>query len=83
MCLWATNFDTSKTLHIKETLELTTFFLASKISSYHMFDKFRFLSTVDLLTGVLNRNEMKNRVMQLSIDDRKGRKNIGIVFLQI
>lgn len=83
MCLWATNFDTSKTLHIKETLELTTFFLASEISSYHMFDKFRLLSTVDLLTGVLNRNEMKNRVMQLSIDDRKGRKNIGIVFADL
>ena len=81
--IWATNFDTSKTLHIKETLELTTFFLASEISSYQMFDKFRILSTVDLLTGVLNRNEMNNRVMQLSIDDRKGRKNIGIVFADL
>lgn len=81
--IWATNFDTSKTLHIKETLELTTFFLASEISIYQMFDKFRILSTVDLLTGVLNRNEMNNRVMQLSIDDRKGRKNIGIVFADL
>ncbi|MBQ6552729.1 MAG: GGDEF domain-containing protein, partial [Clostridia bacterium] len=56
--IWANNFDTEKTMHIKETLELTTFFLASEISSYQMFDKFRILSTVDLLTGVLNRNEM-------------------------
>lgn len=81
--IWATNFDVSKTLHIKETLELTTFFLASEISSYQMFDRFRILSTVDLLTGVLNRNEMNNRVMQLSIDDRPGRKNIGIVFADL
>ena len=81
--IWANNFDTEKTLHIKETLELTTFFIASEISSYQMFDKFRILSTVDLLTGVLNRNEMNNRVMQLSIDDRPGRKNIGIVFADL
>jgi diguanylate cyclase (GGDEF)-like protein len=70
-------------MHIKETLELTTFFLASEISSYQMFDKFRILSTVDLLTGVLNRNEMNNRVMQLGIDDRPGRKNIGIIFADL
>lgn len=81
--IWATNFDTEKAIHIKETLELTTFFLASEISSYQMFDKFRILSTVDLLTGVLNRNEMNNRVMQLSIDDRPGRPNIGIVFADL
>ena len=81
--IWATNFDTEKTMHIKETLELTTFFLGSEISSYQMFDKFRILSTVDLLTGVLNRNEMNNRVMQLNIDDRPGRENIGIVFADL
>ena len=81
--IWANNFDTEKTLHIKETLELTTFFLASEISSYQMFDKFRILSTVDLLTGVLNRNEMNNRVMQLELDDRPARKNIGIVFADL
>ncbi len=81
--IWATNFDTSKALHIKETLELTTYFLGSEISSYQMFDKFRILSTVDLLTGVLNRNEMNNRVMQLSIDDRPDRPNIGIIFADL
>ncbi len=81
--IWANNFDTEKTVHIKETLELTTYFLASEISSYQMFDKFRILSTVDLLTGVLNRNEMNNRVMQLGIDDRPGRKNIGIIFADL
>ena len=77
--IWATNFDTEKTMHIKETLELTTYFIASEISSYQMFDRFRILSTVDMLTGVLNRNEMNNRVMQLGLDDRPNRKNIGVV----
>ena len=81
--IWATNFDVEKSYHIKETLELTTFFLASEISSYQMFDRFRILSTVDLLTGVLNRNEMNNRVMQLNADDRPDRKNIGIIFADL
>ena len=81
--IWATNFDTEKTLHIKETLELTTYFIASEISSYQMFDRFRILSTVDMLTGVLNRNEMNNRVMQLGSDDRPNRKNIGVVFADL
>ncbi len=81
--IWANNFDTDRTLHIKETLEITTFFLASEISSFQMFDRFRILSTVDLLTGVLNRNEMNNRVMQLGIDDRPGRKNVGILFADL
>ena len=81
--IWATNFDTEKTMHIKETLEVTTYFIASEISSYQMFDKFKLLSTVDLLTGVLNRNEMNNRVMHLSIDDREDRENIGIIFADL
>ncbi len=81
--IWATNFDTDKTMHIKEVLELTTFFIASEISSYEMFDKFRILSTIDLLTGVYNRNEMNNRVMQLSVDNRPNRKNLGIVFADL
>ena len=81
--IWATNFNVEKANHIKETLELTTFFIASEISGYQMFDKFRILSTVDLLTGVLNRNEMNNRVMQLNADSRKDRKNLGIIFADI
>ncbi len=81
--IWATNFDTEKAIHIKETLELTTFFIASEISSYELIDKFRILSTVDLLTGVLNRNEMNNRVMQLGLSKGPGGKNIGIIFADL
>ena len=49
-------------LKIKETLELTTFFLASEISNYLLLDKLKVLSTIDTLTSVRNRNEMNNRV---------------------
>ncbi|MCR5267660.1 MAG: GAF domain-containing protein [Lachnospiraceae bacterium] len=32
--IWAVNFDTENTQHIKETLELTTFFISSHIARY-------------------------------------------------
>ena len=60
--MWALNFNVENVLKIKETLELTTFFLASEISNYLLLDKLKVLSTIDTLTSVRNRNEMNNRV---------------------
>lgn len=64
---------------IKETLELTTFFLASELSGYQMVDRLKVLSSMDMLTGVYNRNEMNNRVDRLSEGEDEGRP-IGVVF---
>lgn len=80
--IWATNFAVENTLRIKETLELTTFFLASEIASYQMFDRLRILSTMDMLTGVYNRNEMNNRIDFLS-EQREEGSPIGIVFADL
>ncbi|MDY6330395.1 MAG: diguanylate cyclase [Fibrobacter sp.] len=60
--MWALNFNVENVLKIKETLELTAFFLASEISNYLLLDKLKILSTIDTLTSVRNRNEMNNRV---------------------
>ncbi|MCR4580670.1 MAG: GGDEF domain-containing protein [Treponema sp.] len=81
--IWATNFDTKNVVRIKETLELTSFFLGSEIANYQLFDRLRFVSTMDMLTGVCNRNEMNDRVSQLSVDDNEKRKNIGVVFADL
>ncbi len=80
--IWASNFAVEDTLRIKETLELTTFFLASEIASYQMFDRLKILSTMDMLTGVYNRNEMNNRVDLLSEEGTAG-KPIGVVFADL
>ena len=53
--IWATNFDTANTLRIKETLELTTFFISSKLSGYKMMEHLKKISYTDLLTGIYNR----------------------------
>ena len=53
--MWAVNFDTENTIPIKETLELTTFFISSQLASYKMMQRLRHISYTDRLTGLPNR----------------------------
>ena len=62
--IWAINFDVSNTMKIKEILEITSFFLASEISNYQLFNKLEIMSSVDQLTGTYNRNAMNNRIIR-------------------
>lgn len=81
--IWATNFDIANTIRIKETLELTTFFLASEIANYQLLNRLHTLSTIDMLTGVMNRNAMNNRVDALS-DGKEGQgHSVGVVFADL
>ena len=81
--IWATNFEIKNTLRIKETLELTTFFLASEISNYQLLNRLHRLSTVDVLTGVLNRNAMNNRVDIFSTASGSDIMPVGVVFADL
>lgn len=60
--IWANNFDASRTNAIKEILEITTFILSAEIANHQMINEMHIMSTTDLLTGVLNRNAMNNRI---------------------
>ena len=60
--MWAINFNVENTVKIKETLELTTFFIASEIANYQLLQRMEIMSSIDLLTGVKNRNTMNNFV---------------------
>ncbi len=53
--VWAVNFDTEKTLRIKENLELTTFFVSSHIAGYQVVKRLEHMSYTDALTGLPNR----------------------------
>ena len=81
--IWATNFNTADTEHIKETLELTTFFIASEIANYQLLQRLEMLSSTDLLTGVKNRNAMNNRVLRLVSGRERAPQTIGIVFADL
>lgn len=60
--LWALNYKTEDTVRIKETLELSTFFIASEIANYLLMKQLELLSSMDMLTGCQNRNSMNNYV---------------------
>ncbi len=82
--IWAVNFDVNNVVTIKETLELTTFLIASEISNYQLLKKLKVLSSIDVLTGVLNRNSMNNRVDRIiSGKDPDSSKKLSIVFADI
>lgn len=81
--LFCTNFDVENLVDIKQYIELTTFFLASEISSHMALEKLEHYSLVDLLTGVKNRSAMNWRVDSFV----KGEKTIphpfGIIFARV
>ena len=79
--IWATNFEEKNANRIKEILELTSYFISSDLSNRQMFDRLKYLSSIDLLTGIYNRNEMNNRIEDLA-DDEEG-KPLGVVFADL
>lgn len=80
--IWAINFDVSQSSRIRDTLELTTFFIASEIANNQLLHRMEVLSTTDLLTGIYNRNAMNNRVDSL-LNDGAPEDQIGIVFADL
>jgi diguanylate cyclase (GGDEF)-like protein len=81
--IWAINFAPENAGKIKETLELTTFILASEIANHLMVDRLRILSSRDMLTGVMNRNEMNNLVDRLSKGIEEDAESVGVVFADL
>ncbi len=63
--MWAVNFDTENTQHIKETLELTTFFLSSHIARYKVLQRLKRMSYTDDLTGLPNRFALVDHICDL------------------
>ncbi|MCR5671388.1 MAG: GGDEF domain-containing protein [Butyrivibrio sp.] len=64
--LYITNFDISQTERLKETIELITIFLAAETANHMIMEKLEYLSNIDMLTGVYNRNSMNVNVDELS-----------------
>lgn len=81
--IWAGNFNTENAEKIKETLEITTYFIASQIANHQMVKRLKTLSVMDLLTGVLNRNAMNNRVDELSSGGEGNAETVGVVFADL
>ena len=81
--IWATNFREEDTLRIKDTLELTTFFIASEIANHRFIEQLRLMGKMDMLTGVMNRNAMNERITTLSAAAEELPGRMGIVFADL
>ena len=81
--IWVTNFNVGNTQRIKETLELTTFFLSSEIASYRMFKQLEHIGYTDMLTGINNRNAMNNRVNDIVSGNEEIIRFYGVVFADL
>ena len=81
--IWATNFDTENTQRIKETLELTTFFISSETASFRMMQRLERISYTDMLTGIKNSNAMNNMVEVLTKSAGLLNEPYGIIFADL
>jgi diguanylate cyclase (GGDEF)-like protein len=81
--MWASNFHPDRSARIKEILELTTFVLSSEIGNYLMMNRLKRLSSRDMLTGVMNRNEMNNYVERLSTLLETSKTPVSVIFTDL
>ncbi len=81
--MWSLNFDETRAVRIKETLEVTTFIVGSELGNHLLLDRLRFLSSKDLLTGVMNRNEMNNYVDRLCRSSEEEQTSVGVIFADL
>ena len=77
--IWAINYDVKRADRIKETLEVSTFIIGSELGNYILLEKLKENSSRDLLTGVMNRNEMNILVDKLS-RGLEGDTTVGVIF---
>ena len=81
--LFITNFNVDNVVEIKEFIELTAFFLSSEIANNDLMEKLEYMSNIDSLTGVRNRNSMNARVDWHVNKDMLVRTPYGIVFADL
>lgn len=80
--IWVANFDAEKTTRIKDTLELTSYFVGSFIYSSQLLNRLDTMSKTDMLTGLLNRSAMDRRIEELR-SNKCDIMSLGIYFADV
>ena len=81
--LFISNFDVERIVELKEFIELTAFFLSSEIANNDLMERLEFMSNVDFLTGVKNRNSMNARVDLHVSGERLVAAPFGVIFADL
>ena len=81
--IWAINFAAENADKIKETLETTTFIVSSEINNMLLMDRLKKLCSIDMLTGVMNRNEMNNLIDDMCSGEESDKESVGVIFADL
>lgn len=81
--IWVANFDTTKMIQIKETLELSSFLIGTVIANHQLFSHLKTMSTIDRLTQVNNRNAMNERIDKYVSGEVELPDSMGIVYADL
>ena len=81
--IWAANYDTSKMMQLKETLELTTFVIAAVIANYQLVLRLEEKSRIDALTKLSSRSVMNERVDRLLSGEDELPETMGIAYADL
>ena len=81
--IWSVNFNIANTELIRNTLATTCFFLASEIANYQLLNKLEMMGSVDMLTGVMNRNAMNMTVDEFDENEENIKRSVAVVFADL
>lgn len=81
--LYISNFDARIMTKAKEMLELLSFFLSAEVANHLFLERLEYLSNIDILTGVKNRNCMNADVEEFSIKFKFNPMPFSVAFCDI
>ncbi len=81
--LFITNFNVKQIVQLKDFIELTAFFLSSEINNNNLMERLEYMSNIDTLTGVKNRNSMNARVDWHVNNSYSVKTPFGIIFADL
>jgi diguanylate cyclase (GGDEF)-like protein len=79
--LYITNYDVKRTVEIKEMLQLMAFIMGSEIAGFQLKERLEWMSRMDELTGLQNRNAMRRRMKQM--EHEVGQYPFGVVNMDL
>ena len=81
--LYIANFAIESLARVKEMVELVSFFLSAEVANHLFLERLEYLSNIDILTGVKNRNCMNADVEEFSIKFRFNPIPFSVAFCDI
>ena len=81
--LYLTGFETENLVKVKEVIELVAFFITSEVANHLFMEKLEYLSNIDVLTGVYNRNRMNTDVDEFSTRIKLNHQPFSVAFCDL